>query len=83
MRTRKMACEGCCEALGGCYGEVLTVVVSRVGELNLCKAAVEGFQAAEYVVSNLHTKYVGENNRGEPDSEVLRALGHFLTEDVA
>jgi hypothetical protein len=76
---QQLECEGLCENFGGCSGPVRTVVVSRMGERDLCQYAIGGFIGAGYVVSDIYADaYAGENNRQAPDEDVLRALGHFL-----
>lgn len=54
---KKLECDGCCETFDGCEGEVRAVVVSRVGERNLCMAACASFEAVGYVVSCIATQY--------------------------
>jgi hypothetical protein len=76
---KRLICEGCCEALGGCYGPLRVVVVSRIGEMRLCAAAKAGFEAAGYVVSDINVKYSDNDSlRPDVDEEILRQLGHFL-----
>ena len=54
MKTQEMKCEGACDLFGGCHGGVNTVIVSRMGEMNLCGAAGAAYEAGGFVVSPIY-----------------------------
>lgn len=76
---KPLLCEGMCEFFQGCHGPVRTVVVSRIGECNLCSTGVAAFEASGAVVSEIYAKFSDNDNlRPEVDSDILRQLGHYL-----
>jgi hypothetical protein len=75
---KPLICEGMCEFFGGCHGPVRAVVVSRIGECNLCTTGIEAFRASGAAVSEIYHRVSDDNNRPEVDSDILRQLGHYL-----
>lgn len=77
---KHLTCQGNCQEAGGCDGPVSTVVVSRLGEMDLCDYAVKGYEYMGFVVSYVHDRPFSDpdNDRPDVDLEVLRQLGHFM-----